>query len=393
MRMRTDTHRSILIIAGESSGEKYGAGVIQALRSHVPDIHYFGIGGKRMKEAGAELLYSVSELALVGIFEIFSHIPRLKRIFHHLEEETAARKPEMAVLIDAPDFNLRFARKLKRLSIPVFYYISPTVWAWRKNRLKIIKKYIDKMLLIFPFEESIYKEHSIPAVFVGHPLLQRMQLTLSRNDYFAKFNFNPQKKQIAFLPGSRKSEIDRHMPILIKTASMLKDRYHSEFSLVLAEDVSDEIFSAYPEIKEYEINIISGHNYEVMAYSDLVLSACGTATLETALLETPLIAFYRLHPFTYYLGRPFVRLNHFSIVNILAGKQIIPELIQRRMSPENLMKEASAILDSAEIQWNMVQQFRQIKQMLGEKNSYVHAAKEIADFFLNQKSKMTGRLN
>jgi lipid-A-disaccharide synthase len=386
--MRTDSRRSILIIAGESSGEKYGAGVIDALRSYVPDIHFFGIGGKRMKEAGAELLYSVSELALVGIFEIFSHIPRLKRIFRYLEEETAARKPEMAVLIDAPDFNLRLARKLKRLEIPVFYYISPTVWAWRRNRLKTIKKYIDKMLLIFPFEESIYKEHGIPAVFVGHPLLQHLQLNLSRNDYFAKFNFNPQKKQIAFLPGSRQSEIDRHMPVLIKTASMLKELYHSEFSLVMSEDVSKEIFSAYPEIKEYDFKIICGRNYEAMAYSDLVLSACGTATLEAALLETPLIAFYRLHPFTYYLGRPFVHLDYFSIVNILAGEQIVPEYIQHRMTPGNLTAEASGILDSAEIRRDMITKLQRIKQMLGEKNSYVHAAKEMADFFLNQKSKI-----
>ncbi len=372
--------RSILIIAGESSGEKYGAGIMQALQMHIPDIHFFGIGGKRMKESGAELLYSVSDLAIVGIFEIFSQIPRIRRILRHIQQESAVRRPEAAILIDSPDFNLRLAEKLNKQAVPVYYYISPTVWAWRKSRLKIIKKYIDKMLLIFPFEESIYREHGIPAVFVGHPLLQRIQLTLSRDEYLSKHRLDPHKKQIVLLPGSRESELSRHMPVLMKAVSLLKDRYDPEIILVLAEDLKKKILSAYPEVRDGNIRILEGCHYEAIAYSDLALSACGTATLETALLDTPLVAFYRINPLTFYLGRPFVQLTHFSIVNILAGARIIPELIQHRMTAHNLLRESSCILDSPELRQKMINKFREIKQDLGEKNSYTNAAEEIAEF-------------
>jgi lipid-A-disaccharide synthase len=374
----------ILIIAGESSGEKYGAGIMQALQDRIPDVHFFGIGGKRMKESGADLLYSISDLSVVGIFEIILHIPKIKRILRRIQRESAVRHPQLAVLIDSPDFNLRLAKKLKKRSIPVFYYISPTVWAWRKNRLKTIKKYVAKMLLIFPFEESIYREQNIPAVFVGHPLLQRVQLTLSREEFMAVHGLGPDKKHIALLPGSRKSEISRHMPVLMKAVSRLGDLYDSEFILILAEDLSEQILSNYPEVRTGRIKIIQGDVYEAMAYSDLALSACGTATLEAALLETPVVAFYRMHPLTFYLGRPFVKIGTFSIVNILAGEKVIPELIQHRMTAACLVKESARILDSQNIRRTMIHAFRRIKQELGNRNSFARAAREITDY-LNQK--------
>ncbi len=368
---------TVLVIAGESSGEKYGAGIMKALQARIPNLHFYGIGGKRMQESGADLLYSVSDLAVVGIFEIISQIPRIKKILRHLQQESIIRRPDAAILIDSPDFNLRLAKKLKRLDIPVLYYISPTIWAWRKNRLKTIKKYVDKMLLIFPFETSIYQQYNVPAVFVGHPLPQQIQLHLDQEEFCSKYGLDLRKKQIALLPGSRKSEFSLHMPVLLKTVSRLRTRYQADFNLILAEDLPEDVLSGYPGIRTEKIKIIHQDHYEALAYSDLALSACGTATLEAALLETPVVAFYRMHPLTYYLGRPFVRLDYFSIVNILAGRKIIPELIQHRMTPSGLMRESVRMMDQQDIYQRMIREFRKIKNSLGSENSFENAAKEI----------------
>lgn len=371
---------NILIVAGESSGEKYGAGIMRSMQALVPGVNFYGIGGENMREAGAELLYPVSDLSVVGVFEILSQLPRIKRIFRRLYQEAEIRRPDAAVLIDSPDFNLRLAKKLKNLSVPVLYYISPTVWAWRKGRLKTIKKYIDKMLLIFPFEETIYREYAVPAVFVGHPLLSKIQLNLSREKFFSQYGLDPRKKLIALLPGSRESEISFHMPALMNAASRLNTGYDSQLILLQSEALSGQILSSYSEIMPEELKILRGHHYDALAYSDLALSACGTANLEAALLGTPVVAFYRIHPLTYYLGRSFARIRHFSIVNILAKKQIVPELIQRRMTAANLVKESSIILNSPEVRSTMIAEFSRIKKTLGRKHSFDNAAREISNF-------------
>lgn len=368
---------SIFIAAGENSGEKYGAGLVRQFKKLLPSYSFFGIGGKHMAVEGVELLYSVEDLGVVGGFEVISHLPRLKKIFDRVRREVRHRKPAASVLIDSPDFNLRLAKKIKKMSIPVLYYVSPTVWAWRKNRLKTIKKNIKKMMLIFPFEEKIYQQAGIQAAYIGHPILEKIGTSLTRQEFLEKYGLNPDKKLIAVLPGSRKNELKYHMEVLPDALSRLQKEQNAQFVLLLAESLDEDLLSTYLPLLPEELKVLVEDHYEAISSSDLVLSSCGTANLETALLETPLIVFYRISPISYFLGRWLVKISDFSIVNILAGKRIIPELIQKDFSAENILKEANRIFDSDEARAKMKGHFKRIKKILGEKVASHNAALEL----------------
>jgi len=386
MDKKKKTDGSILIIAGENSGENYGAGLVRQFKEENPFIEFFGIGGRYMADEGVDLLFSIKELSVVGIVEIISHLPRIKRIFARIRKEIKYRKPLAAVLIDSPDFNLRLAKILRKLSIPVLYYISPTIWAWRKSRLKTIKKRVTKMMLIFPFEEEIYHKYNIPAVYVGHPLKERIKTRLSKEEFFRKHEIVTDRKLIALLPGSRKSEIKYHMPVLFEGLSRIKIEYDVQFLLLLAENLDRNFISNFIPSNFEKVKIISEDRYEAIEFSDLILSSCGTANLESALLETPLISFYRVSPITFFLGVPFVRIKNYSIVNILAGKKIIPELIQKDFTRDNIFKETKRILDSEEARSEMLSHFQKIKGILGEKIASQNAAAQLEQivFEINQ---------
>lgn len=370
---------SILIIAGENSGEKYGADLVRQFKKKHPDVTFFGIGGGYMEAEGVELVFTIQDLALVGIFEIITHLNRVRKILKQIHKEILKRRPLAAVLIDSPDFNLRLAKLLNRSSIPVLYYISPTIWAWRENRIKTIKATVKKMLLIFPFEESIYRNHNIPAVYVGHPLKEKIKTDLSEADFFQKFDLDKNKLLITILPGSRKSEINFHVPILKKAVLEIENRYpKAQFLLLCAENLQKTDFDKFRLNNISNLNIIAENRYEAMAYSDLLLASCGTANLEAALLGTPLISFYRLSPLTYFFGSKFVKIKIYSIVNILAGKKVIPELIQNNFTPRNIVLEVSTILDSKEVENDMQANFLMIDKNLGEKRASENAALELS---------------
>jgi lipid-A-disaccharide synthase len=366
-----------LIIAGENSGEKYGARIVHEFRKLHPSAAFFGIGGGEMEKEGVDLLFSIKDLALVGAFEVIAHLPRLRRIFSHLKVEIARREPVASVLIDSPDFNLRLAKILKKKSIPVLYYISPTVWAWRKGRLKTIKNTVDKMMLIFPFEEKMYREYQIPAVYVGHPLIEILKLALTKKEFLKKHNLDPSKKIITFLPGSRRSELMFHMPVIVKAMKGIQEEFDTQFLLLKAENIDDQMISGFISSSMDKIKILAENKYEAMASSDVVLAACGTANLEAALLEVPLISFYRMQPLTYLLGKPFVHIRNYSIVNILAGRRIIPELIQRAFTPQNIQRETKRILYSAEKRTEMIRDFKSLKKILGDRRASQNAAQEL----------------
>lgn len=367
---------SVLIVAGENSGEKYGAELVRQFQKRHPSIHFFGIGGKYMENQGVDLLFTIQDLSVVGIAEILRDIPRIKKILNRMKKEVWSRSPSAAVLIDSPDFNLRLAKTLNKHSIPVLYYISPTIWVWRKRRIKAIKKNVTRMLLIFPFEEEIYKKKGIPAIFIGHPLLERIRLNLSKKDFLQKYKIEPSKNLISLLPGSRKSELIRHMPVLNSSLQKLEKSFPSQYILLKAENLDGNFVSNLlppsPSVQTLEEDF-----YEALAYSDLALSSCGTANLEAALLQTPFVSFYRLSPLTYHLARNFARVNHFSIVNILAGESIVPELIQNHFTPQNIFEKAQKILGSETIQSEMIRQFRKVRNILGEKKASLNATKEL----------------
>jgi len=370
----------ILIVAGESSGEKYGAGLVREFRKLHPEVRFFGIGGKQMSAEGVEVLFPMEHLAVMGIFEVISQVPRIRRIFQHIVQEAASRRPAAAVLIDSPDFNLRLARKLKKAGIPVLYYVSPTVWAWRRGRLKAVRKHVARMMLIFPFEEEIYKAEGIPAVYIGHPLLERVKADFSREEFFAGYGLDPGKKLVVLLPGSRKSELRSHGPVLAEAVERIRGSVPAEFVLVLAESLERaELEKAFSGCIR-GLRIIDRDGYSAMAAADIVLSACGTATLEAALLGTPVVAFYRISPLTYHAGRRFVRIRQYSIVNILAGKTVIPELIQGEFTAGNLARETIKVLGSDEIRAEMKAEFIKIRKDMGEGRASENAALELEKF-------------
>ena len=368
---------SLLIIAGEKSGENYGASVVRRFKALHPGIGFFGIGGTKMAAEGVDILVSMDALAVVGLFEVVSHLPRIRRIFNRIRSEVEIRRPAAAILIDSPDFNLRLAKKLHRLGVPVLYYIGPTVWAWRKGRLKTVKKYVRKMCLIFPFEEDIYRTAGVPARFVGHPLLERVRAAFGRDEFLSKHGLDPDKKLIVILPGSRRSEIRFHMPVLAEALERIRGEVPSQFVFILAEDLDPGILEPLLPPGAPDIRILGENAYEAMAAADLVLSACGTANLETALLETPLVAFYRLSAMTYWAGVNLVKVKDYSIVNILAGERIVPELIQRDFTADNLVREAKTILGSADLRSAMKARFRRIKSLLGRDSASANVAFEL----------------
>lgn len=374
---------SVLIVAGESSGDKHGARLVEEFRRTHPSCSFFGVGGPRLAEAGVEVLVPMTDLAVMGFFEVLSHLLRIRRIFHRLCRAARSRKPAAAVLIDSPDFNLRLAKRLKRLGIPVLYYISPTVWAWRPRRLKIIRKNVERMLLIFPFEQEIYERAKIPAVYVGHPLRESVRASLTRAEFFVKYGFDPRKKLITILPGSRQGEIRRHMPILVQAIPLLREAFGAQFVLVAAESLDRSFLEEYLPNRQDDLRILTTNGYEAMASADLVLSACGTANLEAALLGTPFIAFYRISPLTYHAGKHLVRISHYSIVNILAGRPIVPELIQARLTPENLVAEARKILESSQGQAELKREFQELADRLGPKRASAGAAAELHKLLAN----------
>jgi lipid-A-disaccharide synthase len=376
---------SVLIVAGENSGEKYGADLVHQIKLRDPSLAFFGIGGKNMAEEGVELLFSIEELAVVGVFEVISHLPRIKKIFNRIHKEIKNRRPRAAVLIDSPDFNLRLAKRLKKLRVPILYYISPTVWAWREGRIRAVKKTVEKMIMIFPFEEKIYKDRGIPAVYAGHPLKERVKVSLTKEKFLEKHELDPQKKLIALLPGSRKSELKYHLPVLLEALQFISKEWNAQFVLLLAENLDRDFLLNFIPPRFKALKVLPEDHYEAIASSDIALSACGTANLEAALLETPLVAFYRISPLTYFFGRRFARIKNFSIVNILAGKRIIPELIQRDFSARKIFEETKKILESEEVRSEMKSHFRKIKTLLGEKVASQNAALELENLIKREK--------
>jgi lipid-A-disaccharide synthase len=368
---------SILIVAGENSGEKYGAGLVREFRRLRPQSRFFGIGGREMERAGVERLFSLEDLALVGLFEVLAHLPRLRRIFRSLLKEARARRPLAAVLIDSPDFNLRLAKRLKAAGIPVLYFVSPTVWAWRRGRLKKIKETVAQMLLIFPFEKPLYDKAGIPAAYIGHPLQEYLRVRLSRPAFLRKHGFDPRIELVTILPGSRRSEVKRHMPVLVQAARLLQETLPVNIAFILAENLDRDILASHLPSGPEGIKVLDCDRHEAMAASSLVLSACGTANLEAAMLGRPLVAFYKVSPLTYWAGRRLVRIKRYSIVNILAEKDVVAELIQRRFTPHNVLQEARRLLEDKRAARAQEAEFKRIRMMMGRKKPSAQAAREL----------------
>jgi len=337
----------ILVSAGEASGDLYASHVVDALRRRRPDLTFAGCAGPRMRAAGVETVVDQASLNVVGLVEVVHHIPRIWREYRKLLRWARENRPEAAILTDSPDFHLRLARHLKKLGIPVIYLVAPQAWAWRKGWLPAMRRTIDRLLCIFPFEPDFFTAHGIPAVYIGHPLTRIVRASAPVPELRDRFGIPAGGTAIALLPGSRPGEALRHLPYLIDAAERIREaRPDAHFLLALAPGFTSRVDLIHfrERFLRASVQILDGQTWDVLACADLALAASGTVTVEAALLGLPMITFYRVTWLSWVLGKPLVRVPFYSMVNLIAGRRIVPEIMQQEATGPRLAAEALALL-------------------------------------------------
>jgi len=370
--------KRILILAGEPSGDLHASNLIRELKKLSPDIEIFGTGGDKMEAAGAKILFHLRDLAVTGLFDVIKSLPKLKKAQSILLSKIREEKTDLIILVDYPDFNLRFAKKAHKLGVPIIYYISPQVWAWRKGRIKTIKKYIKKIFVIFKFEEELYKKAGVPVEFVGHPLLD---IVPKRGQFPLGTVPTPGGETIALLPGSRNGLVKMHLPIMLGAAKLISDKLPDVRFLISKSLSVDKKMYDVGAIHELPLHftIVEGDTYDIINASDAVIVTSGTATLETAILEKPMVIIYKLPILEYLIAKPLLVLKHIGLVNIVAGREVVPELIQFKATPKIIAKNLIDIMTDK-------QKYGEIKNnLLAVKNSLYPsgASQRAADAILN----------
>jgi lipid-A-disaccharide synthase len=350
----------ILISAGEASGEAYGAQLIQVLRHRDPSLQCFGAGGERMRAAGCDVVVDARDLAVVGITEILSRLPTIYRLFHRLIAEADKRRPDLAVVIDSPAFNWRVARQMHKRGIPVVYYVCPQFWAWRRGRVRLLRKYITKALVIFPFEEKFYRDRGVDATFVGHPLASISKPQTTRTDYATVNGLDPAKAWITLMPGSRVKEVRMNLVTILESAAKLGSEY--EFLLPVAPTL-DRAWLQHLIGSRRHIHLVS-EALPALAHSRVGIIASGTATVEAALIGVPFVMVYRVTPLTYLLGRSTVKVPHFAMVNLIAGKEVVPELVQHDFTADKVVTKLREILPDGPARDKMIEGLAAVRQAL-----------------------------
>ena len=382
----------ILISAGEASGEMYGAQLIEALHPLEPSLEFFGVGGERMRAAGCDTVVDAKDLSVVGITEILSHLPKIWGLFHKLIAEADKRKPDLAIVIDSPAFNWRVARQMKKRGIPVVYYVCPQFWAWRQGRVRLLRKYVDKALVIFPFEEEFYRDRGVDAEFVGHPLAELARPVVTRDEYAAQHGLDAAKPWITLMPGSRVKEVRMNLPGILGAAGLLGEVY--EFLIPVAPTLDRPLVQTV--VDSHPSKVANGGArldrvgqetarthlvpaaLPALAHSRAGIIASGTATVEAAMMETPFVMVYRVTPLTYLLGRSTVNVPHFAMVNLIAGDEVVPELVQRDFTPERVAAEVNKIIPDSEPRQKMLDGLRRVRSLLHGGEQEAHPAERAA---------------
>lgn len=355
------------MVAGEASGDLHGSSLIRELRNLNPHIQLFGIGGDRMKKEGMELFYHIDKLSIMGFFEVLSNLRMIREVMKTMLKLAEERKPNLVVLIDYPGFNLRFAKRIKKMGIPIVYYISPQVWAWGGNRVKKMKGLIDKMIVIFPFEVEIYKKFDIDCEFVGHPLLEVVRPILSEEDFQSKFDLRKNEVLLGLLPGSRWQEVERILPIMVRTGEHLDSRIKNlRVMLGLSSTIKKEKVQAILDQFKDEVKIVENLTYDLMKHSDILLVTSGTATLESAILGTPFLVLYKTSFWTYLFAKSLVSISNIALANVVAGKKIVPEYIQNKAEPKDIAEEMYDILTNKQKYKSIQNELSLVKEKIGE---------------------------
>jgi len=350
----------ILISAGEASGEMYGAQLIQALRRQDASLEFFGVGGDRMRAAGCDTVVDTRDLAVVGISEIISHLPKIYGSFRKLITEADRRKPDLAVVIDSPAFNWRVARQMHKRGTPVVYYVCPQFWAWRQGRVKLLRKYVTKALVIFPFEERFYRDRGVDATFVGHPLGDLPLPVIPRAEYAAQHKLDPSKQWVTIMPGSRVKEVRMNLPTILEAAKQVGWSY--EFLLPVAPTLEREFVQSLIA-RPLPIHLVP-ESLPALAHSRAGIVASGTATVEAAMMGTPFVMVYRVTPLTYLLGKPRIKVSHFAMVNLIAGEEVVPELVQQNFTAEKIVGRLNEILPFGPARDKMIEGLALVKNLL-----------------------------
>lgn len=375
----------ILIVAGEPSGDLHASALMKEINKLSSEIKFLGIGGNYMKAEGLNILYHIEKLSFLGFTEVLRHIPFIRKVQNEIITLVKERNIRFAILIDYPGFNLNLAKKLSRLNVKIFYYISPQVWAWGEKRIEKIKNLVSKMIVVFPFEEEMYKKHGVDAVFVGHPLIERLEQYnyLTKEELYNKLQLEPKKEILLVLPGSRKHEVKKIFPITMNAAEKLSDKYQMQVIVCAAENISESFLKSVYANREFKI--VKGYNYDLMKYAKFAIVKSGTSTLETALFSIPMLIVYKTTFLTYIIGKSLVKIKNIGMVNILAGKTIVPEFIQKNATVEKLFNAGDKILGNSEGYKKIKNELELIREKLGEKKASVKCAEIILSEIKNDK--------
>lgn len=368
-----------MIVTGEASGDLHGANLVKAMHLREPQLVFSGMGGPELAAAGVNLLYDAKKVAVVGIFEVISHLGDIRAAQRILKQQMEDHLPALLIVIDLPDFNLLLAKKAKQLGIPVFYYISPQVWAWRSGRVKTISKRVDTVGVILPFEEQFFRERGVKAEYVGHPLLDTVHVTESKSEFFRSNGIDADTRCVGLLPGSRIKEISMLLPVFLAAAEQLQDMSKDKitFLIPLASTISEDELRQQglaPYEDKLTIKIIRENRYNMMAACDAVAAASGTVTLELALLDIPMVVTYKFAPLTYTIGRLLIKLKHFSLVNLIAGESVVPELLQSQVTQTRVAEEMYNLIYDDLIRTKMKKGLADVRNQLGEHGASAKAA-------------------
>ena len=368
---------TVMMSCGEASGDLYAGALALELQRLAPGVRIVGLGGEKMHTAGAELVADYRGLAVTGLVEALRVVPRSFALLRQLRDRMARDRPDVLVVIDFPDFNFRLAAAARALGIPVVYYVSPQIWAWRAGRIKTVKQVASKVLVIFPFEKKLYEDAGVPVEFVGHPLPDLIQVTEPRERLLAGAGLDPKAPTIALLPGSRPNEVRAILPNLAAAATLIRERVPSaQFVIARAPTLSDQMFEPFSRFTGPSA-IVAGRADDVLNASDVVITASGTATVQAALHGKPMVIVYRLAPLTYKMGRPFVKVDTFGMVNLLAGRRIVPELIQDDFTPARVADETVGLLTDPARAAEMRRALAEVRGALGEPGASRRAAEAV----------------
>jgi lipid-A-disaccharide synthase len=371
----------IMISCGEASGDLYAGALAAEIRQREPAVEIFGFGGARLRSAGARLIGDFTQFSVTGLTEAIRVIPRSLAMIRRLVDAARAQRPDVFVAIDFPDFNFRLMRALDGMGIPVVYYVSPQLWAWRAGRMQTMQRHATKVLVIFPFEEPIYRAADVDAAFVGHPLVDLARAGQPRSSFLRDRGLVPDAPTVALLPGSRRNELERILPVMLDALPLIRARVPDvQFTVACAPTLPDVLFA--PLMRVDRLILVHDRSDDVIASSDVAITASGTATVQCALHERPMVVVYKLSPLTYRLGKPFVKVSTYAMPNLVAGRTIVPELIQDGLTPERMAEETVSFLIDRQRHAETREALRRVREQLGRPGASARAAEaviEVAD--------------